>query len=127
METSKELKLEKNMMIVSETDIRGIIKYANLDFIKMSEYDKTEILGKPHNILRHPDMPKSAFEDMWTTIQNNKVWNGVVKNKTKYNNYYWVNATVYKSFTPDGTPRYISVRTRATLDEIKKAEIDYNI
>ena len=118
---SREIDYNDDMMIVSETCNRGIIKYANEDFIKMSEYTKKELEGHPHSLLRHYDMPKAAFEDLWRTVKAGKTWNGIVKNKTKNGNYYWVNATVYNSKTPDGKDRIISVRVKPTADEIKNA------
>jgi aerotaxis receptor len=119
---SVELKLEKDTMIVSETDSKGFIKYVNEVFCSFSEYSKDEILGQPHNLIRHPDMPKAAFSTLWETIQKGQTWNGVVKNLSKNGNYYWVNATVFTSKDTNGNLRYISVRTKATQTEIKKAE-----
>jgi aerotaxis receptor len=118
---SQEIKLAKDTMIVSETDEKGIILYANDDFCKMAGYTKEELIGQPHNIVRHSDMPKVAFEDLWKTIQNGNIWNGIVKNRTKDGGYYWVNATAYPSKTIDGKRRYISVRVQPTADEIKNA------
>jgi len=123
---NKEIEYSDDMMIVSETCTKGIINYANEDFIKMSEYTKEELEGQPHSILRHYDMPKAAFEDLWSTVKAGKTWNGIVKNKTKNGNYYWVNATVYNSKTPDGKDRIISVRVKPTKDEINKAIELYN-
>ena len=117
-----EIKLDKKTMIVSETDAKGIIIYANSDFCTIAGYTKEELIGKPHNIVRHPDMPKAAFEDLWTTIEEGKVWKGIVKNKTKQGDYYWVNATAYQSIDINGKKRYISVRVKPTLEEIKKAK-----
>jgi len=123
---NKEIEYSDEMMIVSETCTKGIINYANEDFIKMSEYTKEELEGQPHSILRHYDMPKAAFEDLWSTVKAGKTWNGIVKNKTKNGNYYWVNATVYNSKTPDGKDRIISVRVKPTKEEINKAIELYN-
>lgn len=122
---STEIKLHKNTMIVSETDEKGTIIYANDDFCAIAGYEKAELIGQPHNIVRHQDMPKVAFEDLWKTIKAGKVWNGIVKNKTKNNDFYWVNATAYQSKTQDGKLRYISVRVCPTEDEIKNAEALY--
>ncbi len=116
-----EYKLEKETIIVSETDERGKIIYANSDFCEISQFSKDELIGKPHNIVRHPDMPKVAFADLWESITSGKVWRGLVKNRTKDGGFYWVNATVYKSSSPSNETRYISVRVRPTADEIKKA------
>lgn len=116
-----EIKLLEDTMIVSETDSKGIILYANDDFCKIAEYSKEELQGKPHNIVRHSDMPSVAFKDLWETIQTGKIWNGIVKNKTKSGNYYWVNATAYKSIAQDGSVRYISVRVKPTDEEVSSA------
>lgn|SRR5574344_1588078 len=118
---SKEVILEKNTMIVSETDEKGIIIYANDDFCKIAGYSKEELIGKPHNIVRHKDMPKAAFKDLWDTVQAGNIWHGIVKNRTKDGNFYWVNATAYPSKTIDGKKRYISVRVQPTKKEIENA------
>lgn len=122
---NEEIKLNKNTMIVSETDEKGIVVYANDDFCSIAGYTKVELIGKPHNIVRHEDMPKAAFEDLWKTIQSGKIWNGIVKNKTKSGDFYWVNATAYPSKTKDGKIRYISVRVRPTDEEIEHAQMLY--
>ena len=117
----KEIKLLEDTMIVSETNEQGIILYANDDFCKIAEYTKEEHQGKPHNIVRHSDMPKAAFKDLWETIKMDKIWNGIVKNRTKSGNYYWVNATAYKSVAANGSVRYISVRVKPTDEEVATA------
>jgi len=122
---SKEIKLNKDTMIVSETDEKGIIIYANDDFCKMAGYTKEELIGQPHNLVRHSDMPKVAFEDLWKTIKSGKIWNGIVKNKSKTNDYYWVNATAYPSTNKDGKRRYISVRVKPTEQEVSNADTLY--
>ncbi len=118
---SKEIKLNRDIMIVSETNEKGQIKYANRDFCKIAGYKKEELIGKPHNMVRHPDMPKAAFKDLWNTVKNGNIWNGIVKNKTKDGDYYWVNATVYTSNTPNGEKRFISIRVTPTEEEINNA------
>ncbi len=122
---SGEVKLDKKTMIVSETDAKGIIIYANHDFCKIAGYTKDELIGKPHNYVRHPDMPKAAFKDLWETIQSGNVWNGIVKNRTKSGKFYWVFATVFPFISCDGTKGYISCRRMASPDEIEKYEIIY--
>lgn len=122
---SREVILDKNTMIVSETDAKGNIIYANEDFCKIAGYTKDELIGQPHNIVRHADMPKVAFKDLWDTIEAGKIWNGIVKNKTKEGNYYWVNATAFPSKDSKGNLRYISVRVKPTTDEVKNAEALY--
>lgn len=122
---SKEIFLESTTMIVSETDEKGIILYANTDFCKMAGYTKDELIGQAHNIVRHEDMPKVAFEDLWKTIKSGKTWNGIVKNKTKNGDFYWVNATAYPSVTKNGKKRYVSVRVKPTKEEIEYASSLY--
>ncbi len=89
--------LNRDTIIVSETDANGRIVYVNDDFCKVSKFSKSELIGKPHNIVRHFDMPKTAFKELWAVIKEGKVWKGVVKNKTRDGNFYWVHATI--SFT----------------------------
>ncbi len=115
---NKEIILTKDIMIVSETDEKGNILYANADFCKIAGFSREELIGKPHNLVRHSDMPKDAFRDLWKTINNGNIWKGIVKNKTKQGEFYWVNATVYPSKTVDGRKRYISVRVKPTQEEI---------
>ncbi|ADG94745.1 PAS sensor protein [Arcobacter nitrofigilis DSM 7299] len=117
----KEILLDSNSFIVSETDEKGIIRYANDEFCEISDYSLEELIGKPHNLLRHKDMPKEAFEDLWKTIQNGNIWKGFVKNRTKNDDYYWVYATVYPLTLSDGSKGYMSCRKVASRDEIKKA------
>lgn len=120
-----EITLDKNTMIVTETDERGLITYSNQDFCNICKYSKDELIGEAHNIVRHSDMPKVAFKMLWDTIKSGQVWSGVVKNQAKNGGYYWVRATVYPSFDANGNKRYISVRVRATKEEIQEAEALY--
>ena len=117
---NKEIKLNKSTMIVSEADDKGIITYANDDFCNIAGYSKSELIGKPHNMVRHEDMPKAAFKDLWQTLESGKIWKGIVKNKTKQGDFYLVNATAYPSKTKDGKLRYISVRVCPTNEEIEE-------
>ncbi|MFP4332880.1 MAG: PAS domain-containing protein [Campylobacterales bacterium] len=112
-----EKKLDKDAFLVSETDEKGIITFANEDFCSIAGYELDELLGKPHNIVRHRDMPKAAFKDLWDTVKQGKVWTGYVKNSCKNeNDYYWVYATVYPM--KNG---YMSCRRMANSDEIASA------
>lgn len=122
-----ETELSKDIIIVTETNEKGIIEFANEDFCKIAGYTLVELVGNPHNMVRHEDMPKWAFEDLWNTIKSGKMWKGIVKNRTKDGGYYWVKAHVYPSKHSDGTPRYISVRIKPTIDEIEKAISLYKI
>lgn len=113
--------LRDDAFLVSETDAKGVILFANEQFCNAAEYLVDELLGKPHNLVRHQDMPKAAFKDLWQTVQSGKVWNGIVKNKTKNGGYYWVNATAYPSKNSNGELRYVSVRVKPTDEEISNA------
>ncbi|MBE0491610.1 MAG: PAS domain-containing protein [Sulfurospirillum sp.] len=116
MVENNELLLEETSLLVSQTDLKGKIVYANDIFLKFSEYSLDELLGKPHNIIRHKDMPKAAFKDLWTHVQAGKTWQGFVKNRSKTGKFYWVYATVF----PFGGTHYLSIRKMASRDEIEK-------
>ena len=122
---SVELKLNRNSFLLSETNEKGIIKYANDEFCNFAEYSLEELIGKPHNIVRHEDMPKEAFHELWETVKSGKRWKGFVKNKTKLGNYYWVFATVFPFISSDGTKGYVSCRRMASQSEIEKYEKIY--
>ena len=122
---SKETVLDKNAFLVSETDLKGVIKFANEDFCKIAGYTLEELMGQPHNMVRHKDMPKKAFKSLWDTVQKGEIWTGYVKNATKDGGYYWVFATVYPFESCDGTKGYLSCRRKPTNEEIQKAEILY--
>ena len=122
---SRETVLDKNAFLVSETDAKGIIKFANEDFCKIAGYTLKELVGNPHNMVRHKDMPKKAFKSLWDTVQKGEIWTGYVKNATKDGGYYWVFATVYPFESCDGTKGYLSCRRKPTNEEIQKAETLY--
>ncbi|MCT7519919.1 PAS domain-containing protein [Aliarcobacter cryaerophilus] len=123
----KEMSLEKNTIIVSQTNEKGEIIFANNDFCKIAGFSLDELIGKAHNTVRHSDMPKWAFEDLWRTLKSGKTWKGIVKNRTKDGGYYWVNATAFPSRNSDGTIRYVSVRVKPTKEEIEIAKKLYEI
>ena len=122
---SRETVLDKNAFLVSETDLKGVIKFANEDFCKIAGYTLEELMGQPHNMVRHKDMPKKAFKSLWDTVQRGEIWTGYVKNATKDGGYYWVFATVYPFESSDGSKGYLSCRRKPTKEEIQKAEILY--
>ena len=122
-----EIKLEKDTLIVSETNDKGIIIYANEEFCKISGYSKDELIVKDNNIVRHPDMPKETSLELWNAIQAGEIWNGIVKNKTKNGDFYWLNATAYSSLDAKGNKRYISIRIKPTDREIKNAILLYGL
>ncbi|MCX7898274.1 MAG: methyl-accepting chemotaxis protein [Rhodocyclaceae bacterium] len=120
--TQREYPLRPDMAIISHTDLKGRIVFFNDDFLDASGYDEQELMGQPHNILRHPDMPSEAFRDLWATIKAGKPWCGLVKNRRKNGDHYWVRATVTP--LPDGSG-YTSVRVPATRAEVAEAEALY--
>jgi len=122
---SKETILKDDAFLVSETDVKGIITFANDGFCEVAEYSVEELIGKPHNVVRHPDMPKAAFKDLWETVKRKEVWTGYVKNATKSGGYYWVYATVFPFESCDGSQGYLSCRRKASKEEITKAEALY--
>lgn len=109
-------------VIVSKSDKAGIITYANAEFCKISGYSLDELIGKPHNIIRHPDIDKSVFRDMWKTIQSGHIWRGTLKNRAKNGSVYWVKATINPIFDSNGEiVEYIAVRDDITeMMEIKE-------
>ena len=115
-----------NRPIISKTDLKGIITYVNTPFCKLAGYSKEELLGKPHNIIRHPDMPKAAFKDLWDTIQRNEKWRGFVKNLRKDGRYYWVEAFIEPIFDENGNKiGYISARKPVSESDKAKYEEIY--
>ena len=101
--------------IVSETDQYGTITFVNDTFCKVAKYSREELLGKPHNIIRHPDMPKAVFKEMWDTIKRGEIFQGIVKNRAKDGSPYWVIATIGGIMGTDGKPyKYIGVRINIT-------------
>ena len=122
MVAQKETVLDDYAFLVSETDRNGVILFANSDFCKIAEYNINELIGQPHSIVRHPDIPKVAFQSLWDTVKSGKVWTGYVKNATKSGGFYWVFATVYPFVTQNGENGYLSCRRKASNQEIAKAE-----
>ncbi len=113
----QETKIPYDELIVSRTNLNGIITYANETFENISGYTNGELIGKNHNILRHPDMPKACFEDLWNTIKNEKKWVGNVKNLRKDGGYYWVKATISGVYKDGVLVEYKSTRTPISDDE----------
>jgi len=89
-----ETEVPENELIISRTNLDGVITYVNETFAKISGYESSELIGKAHNIVRHPDMPKSVFKELWNTIKSGKSWSGYVKNLRKDGGYYWVYAEI---------------------------------
>ncbi|NPA29434.1 MAG: PAS domain-containing protein [Epsilonproteobacteria bacterium] len=106
-----ETEVPEGEVIISRTDLNGVITYVNETFAQISGYAPEELIGRPHNILRHPDMPKSAFKEMWETIQAGKTWEGYVKNMRKDRGYYWVYAVISGVYKEGKLVEYKSIRT----------------
>ncbi len=108
--------------LVSTTDLKGRINYCNPAFILVSGYTREELLGQPHNMIRHPDMPEEAFRDMWSTIASGQPWSGMVKNRRKDGSFYWVKANVTPLMENDRPMGYMSVRTQPARADVQAAE-----
>lgn len=124
--TGQEYKLADDMVILSTADLYGTIIDYNLGFKEASGYSDAELKGKPHNILRHPDMPKEAYEDFWKTIQAGRPWFGIVKNKRKNGGFYWVSANASPIIKQGKITGYLSVRYPASREQISQAEALYS-
>jgi len=116
--------LFKEGVIVSSTDLKGIITYANRKFCEISGYDKKELVGKNHNIVRHPDMPKAAFKEMWDTIQQGNDWTGIVKNLRKDGKYYWVHTHISPVKDNDGNIIGYTAARRPASENEKRESIE---
>ncbi len=125
--TQHEFVLPEGMTIVSRTDLKGRIEYINDDFIEASGFVEHELLGQPHNLVRHPDMPEEAFADLWVTLQAGRPWTGLVKNRRKNGDHYWVVANATPVLEGGRTVAYLSVRTRPTREQVAAAEAAYRL
>ncbi len=124
--TNNEIKLTESSILLSMTDLHSHINYANPDFCKISGYTLDELVNKPHSLVRHPDMPKQAFADLWQHLKNGKSWMGPVKNRCKNGDYYWVNAFVTPIKDKNGhIVEYQSVRTKQSDEVINRASAEY--
>ncbi|MDX8413398.1 MAG: PAS domain-containing protein [Mariprofundales bacterium] len=123
--TEVEHPFSEGEFLVSKTDLSGVITYANRAFCKLAGYSETELIGQPHNIVRHPDMPEAAFAQMWQDIQAGTEWKGAVKNRCKDGGYYWVFATVMAEVDKQGAiTGYISVRRSPTTVSMTSADCE---
>lgn len=107
-------------LIVSTTTPEGIISHVNRAFVEMSGYSETELIGSPHSILRHPDMPPAAFKDLWDTVARGEKWQGFVKNLRKDGGYYWVKATVIPNIRGGKLVGYTSVRRKPSRSKVEE-------
>jgi methyl-accepting chemotaxis protein len=123
--THREVLMDDGVTIVTKTDLRGCITYVNPDFVRISGFPEAELLGQNHNIVRHPEMPVEAFADMWATLKQGKPWNGIVKNRCKNGDFYWVNAHVAPIDDNGKIVGYTSMRTKPTGQQVEAAETLY--
>lgn len=114
--------LFNDLYLLSETDEKGIVQYASESFLKIANMTSDDIFGQPHNVVRHPDMPRAAFKSLWDDVQGKGFWTGYVKNARKGGGYYWVYATVLRSIDKNGNTKYVSIRVKPSREDIKKAQ-----
>ena len=119
--SAQEYLVPEDEVIVTHTDVRGLVVYANEAFVRSSGYNRQEIMGQPHNFVRHPDMPAEAFADLWATAKSGKAWTGIVKNRRKDGSFYWVRANVTPINKNGQITGFMSVRVKPTVAEIAGA------
>ncbi|MBB2484651.1 PAS domain-containing protein [Mitsuaria sp. WAJ17] len=123
--TDREYLFPPGQNLVSTTDLQGRILYCNPAFVEVSGFERDELLGQPHNMIRHPDMPPEAFRDMWETIASGHPWSGLVKNRRKNGDHYWVMANVTPLMEGSRVAGYMSVRTEPEREHVRAAEALY--
>lgn len=125
--TGQEQQFSADKNMVTKTNTKGIITFANKDFVDVSGFSEEELVGKNHNLIRHPDMPPIAFEIMWKTLKRGLPWNGVVKNRCKNGDYYWVDAQIVPIKKNGEITGYMSVRSCPSREAVASAEAAYKI
>ena len=123
--TGVEIQIPDGEEIVSRTDLRGKIVYVNPTFVRVSGFTEAELLGQPHNIIRHPDMPSAAFADLWATLKAGRPWVGMVKNRCKDGGHYWVEAHAIPVYENGEHVGYMSVRRKPTREQVREAQAAY--
>ena len=118
--TDVEVMFPLGRLIVSRTDLKGIITHANDAFVEMSGYTREELIGAPHHILRHPDMPKLAFKSLWDDVEAGKKWHGYVKNLRKDGAFYWVYATAVPNIRNGAIVGFTSVRRKPSRTRVNE-------
>jgi aerotaxis receptor len=116
----KEIPFPEGKLIVSRTDVYGNITHCNQAFIEMSGFEESELIGRPHHILRHPDMPAAAFKDLWDTVNKKKKWSGYVKNLRKDGTFYWVYAVVIPNIREGELAGFSSVRRKPSRSKVNE-------
>ena len=123
--TGKARELQDGTYLISQTDLRGVITSVNPAFVAISGFTQEELLGQPHNLVRHPEMPEAAFRDLWETVQRGELWQGVIKNRCKGGDHYWVDASVSPLREGGRITGFVSVRSKPTPTQIREAEALY--
>src|SRR5574343_191853 len=125
--TDREIALSPDTLIVSKTDLKGRITFINRDFLEISGFAESELIGEPHTVVRHPDMPVEAFADLWATLKEARPWTGLVKNRCKNGDYYWVLANATPVFENGQVAGYMSVRSMPSRYQVAAAENAYRM
>ena len=120
--SQKEVPFPAGTVLISKTDTKGIVTYANDAFVDVSGYTREELIGKSHNIVRHPDMPPQAFKWLWDTLKSERPWRGIVKNRCNNGDHYWVKATIAPIIENNLIIGYVSVRRLPTREQVAEAE-----
>ncbi len=120
--TGQAVEVEEHANILSTTDLKGQITYINSDFVRISGFSAEELKGRPHNLVRHPDMPEAAFEDLWKNLKDGRSWMGIVKNRCKNGDHYWVDAFATPIAEDGKTREYQSVRRKPDPATVARAE-----
>ena len=123
--TQRELALSPEQRLISTTDSRGVITYCNDAFVDISGFDRADLIGAPQNIVRHPDVPPAVFAHMWSALKQGRPWMGIVKNRARNGDHYWVNAYVTPIFDGSQVVGYESVRVKPTAQQIRRAQALY--
>ncbi len=123
----REVALTPQTLIVSKTDLKGRMTYVNRDFLQISGFSEEELLGAPHNIVRHPDMPVEVFADLWRTLEQHRPWSGYVKNRCRNGDFYWAEADVTPIWESGLVVGYMSVRRRAEPEVIVRVAEAYRL
>lgn len=123
--TTVEVPFPEGRLIVSRTNLQGVITHANQAFVEMSGYERETLIGAPQHILRHPDMPKAAFKDLWDTVMRGEKWHGYVKNLRQDGSYYWVYATIVPNVRGGVVTGYTSVRRKPSRHRVAEAAALY--
>jgi len=121
----EEIPFPKGRLIISHSDVNGVITHVNQFLIDMCGYKESELIGAQHSILRHPDMPNIVFKEMWDTIKQGRIWQGPVKNLHKNGRYYWVDAVITPNTRRGQLIGFMSVRSELSRDKVKACEEMY--